>query len=228
MGRGPVVGGGDPSVGRGRGRRHGLGPEAAPSERTGEGDASGMIGGEGLGQFTTQVDTHHGIGTRAGMVEVSPDPTMAFELVGVAGGMPDFHGPKMGAIGVGITDALDNGQVALIQELVETAQGGVEGQVLIDFQQVLIGQGQAGSGASVMVIGPGDQGIEAIVAASQLEDHQGGEIRVDLSRVGAEDLPGMGEEGGDRPRQGATGEGGVEELPAGFQGEIHGGSGRVG
>ena len=75
----------------------------------------------------------------------------------------------MGAIRIWITDALDDGKVAFVEERFQTGQLWVQAGVGIDFQDFVSGNSEPRSAAIVGVIGEWHDHVQAIVSASHLE-----------------------------------------------------------
>jgi hypothetical protein len=80
----------------------------------------------------------------------------------------------VGAVGVGITDPLDDGQLAALQQLVEAAQGRVQAQLVVDTDHLLPGETEGRAGLVIQVVGVGDDGVQTVVAAIHLDDNQDG------------------------------------------------------
>ncbi len=78
----------------------------------------------------------------------------------------------MRTIRVGIADALDNGQLSLLQELIESTQAGVEADLIIDTDELILLVTQRGAGLVVEIIGVRDDGIEAVIAAGHFDDDE--------------------------------------------------------
>ena len=100
----------------------------------------------------------------------------------------------MRAIGIGITDALDDGEIAVVVQIdFSGAEIGMQADVVVDLENCVGGMGDAGAGAVIDVVGVGDDGAESVVAAGELDDDQdfavlaGGLLRRAWNRV---DRPG--------------------------------------
>ncbi len=102
----------------------------------------GILEGDGGEFFTLErerrgaadVDGGFGIGLGLGIdagalsVKVAAEPTV-FGRMHRVGGLPDFHGTEVGAVGIGITDALKDGHLSLVEEFFEGAEIGMESTI---------------------------------------------------------------------------------------------------
>jgi len=127
----------------------------------------------------------------------------------------------VGAVGVGIADALDDGGVAIIVEFLEGGEVGVQADVAVDLEDILGIVAESGAGAVVMVIGVGNDGVEAIIAAGELDDDEDGGVfaggtlgAFDVERIG-EGHHRLVEERGDGGRGGEDGQATLEEDATG-------------
>jgi hypothetical protein len=55
---------------------------------------------------------------------------MALVFLSVGGGLPDFGGAKVGAVRVWISDAMDDGEVAIVVEPLEALELGMQTETL--------------------------------------------------------------------------------------------------
>ena len=78
----------------------------------------------------------------------------------------------MRPVGIGVADALHDGKLAVLQQLVEALHGGVQANLVIDLQHLALGEVQGGPILVVKIVGVRDDGVEPIVAAGHLEDHE--------------------------------------------------------
>lgn len=65
------------------------------------------------------------------VVEVASEPTGGAVHFAIGGGFPNFGRTEVAPAWIGVTNVLNNGEVAVIQEVAELAQGGVEGKVVV-------------------------------------------------------------------------------------------------
>jgi hypothetical protein len=69
------------------------------------------------------------------------------------------------AIGVGVADALHDGQVTGLPQRPQSLHGGVQADVIVQADHHVARLLQRGAGLVVEVVGVGDDGVEAVVAA---------------------------------------------------------------
>lgn len=107
-------------------------------------------------------------------VEVATEPAVAGG--GGVGGVPDVHGLEVGAVGVGVADALDDGGLAVVEELFERAHLGVEADAVGvgagELEGFVLADADAGAGLVVLGHAVGDDGVEPVVAAGELDDDE--------------------------------------------------------
>ena len=87
-------------------------------------------------------------------------------------GVPDVHGPEVRAIGVGVSDAVDDGDAPVVIELLQGSEDGVEAVMVVDVQDVFLSHADGGAIVAVERVGVGDHGVHVVVAAGQLYDNQ--------------------------------------------------------
>ena len=130
--------------------------------------------GHGPGQAASEVDAgQHIFGAGVQVADDAAQPALRADLFGLAG-VPDVHAAEVGTVGRGVADAVDDGHLAGVVQRLDFGQGGVEGKMVVDGQGG--GGGDAHGGAAVVIapVGIGDDGIEAIVAAGELDDDEDG------------------------------------------------------
>ncbi len=88
------------------------------------------------------------------------------------GRLPDVHRLEVLALRVRVADALDDAQEPVLIQPVECRQLGMKAQVLIDLVNLAGGQPQGRPGLGVEIIGVGDDGVQAVVAAGKLDDDE--------------------------------------------------------
>jgi hypothetical protein len=181
-----------------------------------DGGDGGGVGDEGLGGGGADVDGFEGVvGAAQGVIEVVAEPALGLVFLGV-GGLPDFHGAEVRAVGLGVAAAVDDGELAGVKEVLEAGHAGVEGEVVVELVE-LVFDGDGGAGFFVGVVGEGDDGVEAVVAAGELDDDEDvvvGELGA-LGDVGEGELGDEGRDGGAEGDDGETAETDVEELATG-------------
>ena len=103
-------------------------------------DGGGFVGEVALRDNIADVD-RAGVSlfgrTGAIVVEVAPEPTGGAVFVAIGGGFPDFGGTKVAAAGVGVANVLNNAEVALIEEIAELPEGGVQGEVVVHHMNIV-------------------------------------------------------------------------------------------
>ena len=78
----------------------------------------------------------------------------------------------MGAGGVGIADAVDDGQVALVVEFLQHPHTGMKGQFVVDPEHFPVGNAHGRPVVPIQGVGVGDDGVQVVVAAGKLQHHQ--------------------------------------------------------
>ena len=75
-------------------------------------------------------------------------------------------------VGLRIAHAAHDRQLPVVPLLSQTLECRIESELAIQVQHIAWGIGQFGPGIMISVVGVGDHGIDAVVAAVQREDHQ--------------------------------------------------------
>ena len=75
----------------------------------------------------------------------------------------------MGARGVLVPYAVDNGDFAFVIELLDRPHVGVEGQLVVYGKDFVLGNADAWTGVPVMRVGVGNDGVEIVVGSGELE-----------------------------------------------------------
>ena len=184
--------------------------EALYGRHGGVGALQGLIG------LIADVDAGQGRGAaRTDGIQVAPDPALGAEALGF-GGLPDLHGAEVAAIGVGVADALDDGELFAVVQRLHAGHGRVQADVVGQAKYLAVGLCQGGAVPAISVVAVGDDSVEAVVAARQLDDHQGahGARRagvVERVPVGPDHF---GEPGGNGEADGDARGGGFQKLTA--------------
>ena len=134
-----------------------------------EADAGVFQGSEALGLGFVEADADGGIGTRAGVVEIAAEPA-GVGVVGGVGGFPDGGGDEVRAVRIRIADALDDAEVAFLEQRAEEGHRGVQADVVAELDDFLFLLGEARPGLVIGVIREGDERVEPVIAAGELED----------------------------------------------------------
>src|SRR5207245_9220131 len=101
---------------------------------------SWSVCGAGLRHFLTDRDTDCRISASATIIEIASKPAFAFISVRVRSGLPDFCRTEMRSVRVGITNALHDAQVTLVEERFQSGKFGVQSRVRIELQNFVCGQ----------------------------------------------------------------------------------------
>ena len=101
------------------------------------------------------------------------EPSLGAEGVGFTG-MPDVHRAEVGARGVGVSHAVDDGEVALVVGVLERSHLGMQPDGGVDGNDILFGDADGGPVVVVHAVGVGDDGVEVVVAAGHLEYDEDG------------------------------------------------------
>ena len=88
------------------------------------------------------------------------------------GRLPDVHGLEVRALGVRVADALHDRQLSLFPHRPEALHAGVQADVVVQADHHVLGLAQRGPGLVVQVVGVGNDGVEAVVAAGHLQHDQ--------------------------------------------------------
>ena len=86
--------------------------------------------------------------------------------------MPNIHRLKMRAVRILITDALDNAQQAILVQVGQTAQSGMQSQMFVQLQGFTLRYRQRWPSFPILVVVERYDGIEAVVATGQLNHNQ--------------------------------------------------------
>ena len=185
-------------------------------------DTNGPFGGEGLRHLTADAYSDRRVTTIATIIEIAAQPAVMFHSAGIGGGLPNFGGAEVGTIGIWIANALDDCQMAVAVKRFESFEGGMKPKLIVDLQYVLGGHSQARPRFGVIIVAEWHQGIQPVIAAGHLQNHQnvgigaGSNLRGFIRRFGLPGRESVSQKGGDRPSEGATEDGGAEEVPPCF------------
>ena len=78
----------------------------------------------------------------------------------------------MRAIGIGIADALHDRDAAILKEIVEPGEGGVEPDAAVDLDDAVFANADRRPHALIRVVGIRHDGIEPVVPAAHLNDDE--------------------------------------------------------
>src|SRR5258705_10485555 len=100
-------------------------------------DAFWAFGVEGLRHLAADADCDGWLAALAGIIEVTSQPAVFFEPVGITRSLPDFGGAKMRTVRIGIADALDNGKLAGVIQFFEAGQARIQTDLVVEWQDRL-------------------------------------------------------------------------------------------
>ncbi len=78
----------------------------------------------------------------------------------------------MRALRVGIADALHDRQLALLPQRPQALHAGVQADVVVQADDDVFGLAQSGPGLMVEIVGVGNDGVDAVIAAAHLQHNQ--------------------------------------------------------
>ena len=78
----------------------------------------------------------------------------------------------MRAVGIRVADGLSDYQLAVVEQLLEGPQGGMERRFVVDFQQLIPCQPQLASVLRIRFVAEGHDGVDAVVPAFQVDHDQ--------------------------------------------------------
>ena len=83
---------------------------------------------------------------------------------------------------VRVADALDDGQLVLVVQRLERLQVGVEADLIVQVEHLVGGDPDLGSKLVIQPVAVGDDGVQAVVAAAELDHDQGALARAHRRR----------------------------------------------
>ena len=110
----------------------------------------------------------------ASWVQVSDgasEPTLPDHLRGF-GGVPDVHGPEVGAVGFRVADAVYDGDIAVVPQPLDGAHLRAQPQPVVELQYLVLFVVDGGAVVVVELVVVRNDRVQAIVAAGELDDHQ--------------------------------------------------------
>ncbi len=106
-------------------------------------------------------------------VEIADHPTgppLGTDSVWLAG-MPDVHRTEVRAGRIGVTNAMDDGDLALIIEPFHWSHVGVEAQRIVNGQDLVLGDTDIWPVVPVEGVRIGNNRVEVVIGARELQDH---------------------------------------------------------
>ena len=101
------------------------------------------------------------------------DPALACGAARAVGGVPDLEGLEVAAVRLRVADALDDRELTAPEGLPQAHERRVQAAVVVEPQDLVRADARLLARAAVGVIAEGHDGREAVVAAGQLQEHQG-------------------------------------------------------
>ena len=137
------------------------------------------IHSQGAGQAAAKVHTgQHVLRSGVNLLEHAAQPALGANLVRLAG-VPDVHGAEMGVAGVVVTHAQEDGELALVPELLQRPHRRVKAQLVVKLENLTLGDTQVGPVVPIQRVGIGYHGVQAVIAARKGKN---GQYRVFLRR----------------------------------------------
>src|SRR5262249_35692431 len=94
-------------------------------------------------------------------------------------GVPDVHGAEMRARRVGIANAMDDGHLALIIDLLQWGHAGIEAHLVIQGNDLVFGNVHRRAVVPIQRVGVRNDRIDVIIPTAQLQHYQNGVFRHD-------------------------------------------------
>ena len=152
-----------------------------------------MLAGQGGGRFQFQRDRRRrvglliafrggfsgvmtGISARAASIAIAAHPPACADFIRDAG-RPDIGAAEVRAIGIRIADGMHDRQIARVPKLLESLGGRMQSPLVVELQSGVARDADLRPRAMIIVIADRDDGVQAIIAAGQLEDDQNLVIR---------------------------------------------------
>jgi hypothetical protein len=86
--------------------------------------------------------------------------------------LPDGHAAEMGAIGVGIPDALDDRKSPILEQFGGRFQGRMQPNGIRQFQDILLGNTELATALRIVFVSERNHCVEAIISAIELDDDE--------------------------------------------------------
>ena len=126
----------------------------------------------GAGETAAEVDACEDVfGVGVDVADDAAQPALGADLFRFAG-VPDVHAAEVGAVGRRIADAVDDGDLAGIIEIFDFRDGWIEAEMVVDGQHPVGGDADGGTAIVVTAVSIGNDGVEVVVAAGELDDDE--------------------------------------------------------
>ena len=167
---------------------------------------------KGLGDAVADMDAERVVGRRGGLsgarvVHEAAEPPGGEELVTAAGRFPNLARAKMAAVGIRVADVLHDAEFAVPGQAGASRCRTDGAQRVAEGKDLFLGDTERGTQTVIIGVLKRDQGVETVVAASELDENEN--VPVFLRGGGA------GERGGDEEIAARSGEGEQADAVAG-------------
>src|SRR5688572_8749577 len=92
--------------------------------------------------------------------------------------MPNGHALEVRAVGVGIADALDNGQSPVLNEVGGRFHSGMQADRVVELRNFIGFDSQLAAEAGVVLVGKWNDSVQAIVSTVELDHDQDSVVRL--------------------------------------------------
>ena len=86
--------------------------------------------------------------------------------------LPNIHRMEVAAVRIGVADAGHDGQMALVIELVQRFEVGVQSDAAAELNHVAAGDADGRAQFGIVRVGIRDDSVQAVIAAGHLDDDQ--------------------------------------------------------
>ena len=105
-------------------------------------------------------------------VEIASDPARLPDPLGRRGGLPDVRRPKVRAGRIGVADVRHERQPPVLKQLLQLDHLRMQAEVIVELEHLLGRDADPRTQLVIVIVGVRNQRVEAVVAASQLQDDQ--------------------------------------------------------
>ncbi len=85
--------------------------------------------------------------------------------------MPDRHTFEVAAIGVGVTDTVNDRKLVVVEQLFDRSHRPMQSHFIVDLQQFVFRQGKLGTDLGVEFVFERNHRIDAVIATTQLKHY---------------------------------------------------------
>ena len=123
-------------------------------------------------QATPEVDRSQDIlAVRIELLSGATEPALVADVLR-QGSVPDVHGAEVRAVGVRVADAMDDGDLPLVPEPLDGLHARTESGPVVDGQDIFGLDVDRTPEVVVEPVAVGHDGVEIVVSAAELDDHQ--------------------------------------------------------